>query len=69
MTIVCVFQSPSEWRVVFYIGAVVYTCGAIFYIIFGSGNVQIWANETSGYEEVPLGTKNEDDDEDEELNR
>jgi len=56
--------------VVFYIGAAVYLAGAIFYIIFGSGNVQPWAKETSGYEEMLLENRDQDDNEDEqEINR
>ncbi|KAK3733919.1 hypothetical protein QZH41_000980 [Actinostola sp. cb2023] len=64
-------HTAGEWRVVFYIGAVVYALGAIFYIMFGSGNVQIWASETNGYEEVLLESKGQEnnDDEEQELSR
>jgi len=30
---------------VFYIAAAIYTVGAIFYLVFGSGEVQSWAKE------------------------
>jgi hypothetical protein len=33
--------------VVFYIGAAVYAFGAMFFLVFGSGDVQPWANHSS----------------------
>ncbi|KAK3095969.1 hypothetical protein FSP39_021470, partial [Pinctada imbricata] len=36
-------QTQSEWQTVFYIAAAMYTVGAVFYLVFGSGEVQSWA--------------------------
>jgi len=36
-------SSRSEWRKVFFLAAVVYTVGAIVFVIFGSGERQSWA--------------------------
>ncbi|XP_064631101.1 sialin-like [Lineus longissimus] len=38
-------QSEGQWRIVFYIAAGIYTFGALFYIIIGSGDIQSWAME------------------------
>ncbi|XP_061194089.1 sialin-like [Saccostrea echinata] len=38
-------QSQSEWQVVFYIAAAIYLGSALFYLIFGSGQLQKWAME------------------------
>nr|XP_034328495.1 sialin [Crassostrea gigas] len=38
-------QSIVEWRTVFYIGASIYLTSALFYLIFGSGELQKWAVE------------------------
>ncbi|XP_070559139.1 sialin-like [Ptychodera flava] len=38
-------QTQQEWQVVFYIAAAIYTFGAIFFIIFGAGEVQDWARD------------------------
>lgn len=48
----------SEWRIVFYLGGLIYFTGAIFYCIFSSGNKQTWA---AGYSE--LTQMNEDNEE------
>ena len=42
-------SSASEWRVVFYIGGLIYIIGAIFYCVFASGKKQSWA---AGYSEL-----------------
>lgn len=34
-----------EWRTVFYIGASIYLTSALFYLIFGSGELEKWAVE------------------------
>nr|CAG4645485.1 EOG090X04X8 [Lynceus sp. MCZ IZ 141354] len=36
-------KSASEWHIVFYIAAALYIAGAIFYIIFASGDRQSWS--------------------------
>lgn len=36
-------QSPTEWKVVFYISAAIYLAGAMFYGLFASGERQKWA--------------------------
>lgn len=38
-------KSQEEWRVVFYIAAAICIFGNIFYLIFGSGELQDWAKE------------------------
>lgn len=35
-------NTMEEWRILFFIGGAVYIMPAIFFIIFGSGNVQEW---------------------------
>lgn len=40
-------HSAGEWRVVFYLGGLIYIIGAIFYCIFSSGNKQHWATAYS----------------------
>lgn len=40
-------HSAGEWRVVFYLGGIIYIIGAIFYCIFSSGNKQHWATAYS----------------------
>lgn len=37
------FQSESEWKIIFYITAAVYLFGSIFYWFFASGELQPWA--------------------------
>lgn len=39
-----------EWRIVFFISAAIYATGAIFYGIFGSGEVQPWAKQKTTVE-------------------
>lgn len=36
-------QTRDQWQIVFYIAASVYIFGAIFFVIFGSGDLQSWA--------------------------
>ena len=43
-------QSAGEWKVVFYLGGLIYIIGAIFYCIFSSGDKQSWA---VGYSTLP----------------
>ncbi|XP_071171387.1 sialin-like [Mytilus edulis] len=38
-------QTQDEWQKVFYIAAAIYAFGAVFYLIFGSGELQDWARE------------------------
>ena len=47
-----IFQSQSreQWQIVFYVAAAIYLFGAIFYLIFGSGELQPWAREQREYE-------------------
>ena len=46
-------QTPGEWRTVFYISAVIYFIGGIFYCIFAQGHVQDWAKPYMSDEEGP----------------
>ena len=55
-------SSASEWRVVFYLGGLIYIIGAIFYCIFASGNKQAWA---AGYSKLPETDNDDGDDGDE----
>ena len=41
----------DEWQYVFYIGAAVYIVPALFFIIFGSGEVQKWNEKKDDKEE------------------
>lgn len=40
-------HSAGEWRLVFYIGGLIYIIGAIFYCLFSSGDKQPWATAYS----------------------
>lgn len=37
------FQSESEWKIIFYITAGFYLFGSVFYWFFASGELQPWA--------------------------
>lgn len=62
-TIVQHQSQASEWRIVFYLGGLIYFIGAIFYCIFSSGDKQIWAG---GYTELTQ-IDNDDDDNEEQM--
>ncbi|XP_059168721.1 sialin-like isoform X2 [Physella acuta] len=38
-------QTQEQWRQVFYIAAAIYVFGAIFFIVFSSGDLQTWAKQ------------------------
>lgn len=38
-------QTREQWQIVFYIAAAIYAFGAVFYLIFASGELQPWARE------------------------
>ncbi|KAH9524749.1 hypothetical protein Btru_027702, partial [Bulinus truncatus] len=40
-------QTQAQWQIVFYIASAIYAFGALFYIVFSSGEIQEWAKETS----------------------
>jgi len=40
-------STRSEWQNVFFLTAAVYAVGAIIFVVFGSGNRQSWADNTS----------------------
>lgn len=51
-------QTQKEWQIVFFIAAGMYAVGALFYIIFGSGELQKWASvKPATEEEVTLDEK------------
>lgn len=63
-----------RWQYVFYICAACYTFAAIFYLIFGSGELQSWAQDDNASADMEMdlmngekskltGTKNDEDDE------
>ncbi|XP_041369663.1 sialin-like [Gigantopelta aegis] len=56
-------QTRTEWQYVFLITAAIYGFGAIFYIIFASGELQPWAQYTQ-ISEVEILVKPEDDNHD-----
>ncbi|KAL4231338.1 hypothetical protein ACF0H5_008917 [Mactra antiquata] len=60
--IITVDKTREQWQIVFYIAAAIYTVGALFYIAFGSGEVQSWALDTDNDQEleVNLNAKSED---------
>lgn len=43
-------KTPKEWQVAFYIAAVIYVLGAIFFLIFSDGEVQEWAKDEEDME-------------------
>ena len=43
-------STRSEWRNVFFLAAAVYAVGAIIFVIFGSGNRQSWADDSTSVE-------------------
>ncbi|XP_074656227.1 sialin-like isoform X5 [Tubulanus polymorphus] len=38
-------QTRGQWQIVFYIAAGIYAFGALFYVIFGSGETQYWNSD------------------------
>ncbi|XP_002734661.1 sialin-like [Saccoglossus kowalevskii] len=54
---ITVNQTQEEWQIVFYIAACIYTFGAVFFIIFGKGEVQDWAKEEPDQEDPDLARK------------
>ncbi|XP_066153293.1 putative inorganic phosphate cotransporter isoform X2 [Euwallacea fornicatus] len=43
-------EDPEQWKIIFFMTAIVYVCADIFYIIFGSGEVQKWNESGDGKE-------------------
>ena len=44
--VIFLFQQPDlEWKIVFIINGVIYLLGAIFYIVFSSGEKQSWSSD------------------------
>lgn len=41
-------QTRAEWQIVFYIAAAIYLFGAVFFIIFASGELQPWSMVEQG---------------------
>lgn len=41
---------PNEWRKVFYIASAVYIAGNLFYLIFGTSEMQKWNEPDSNFE-------------------
>ena len=54
--IVFVQQTQEEWRWVFFLAALIFVLGFIFFLIFGSGEIEPWAVEQ---EEFEINTDNE----------
>ncbi|XP_047535676.1 sialin-like [Vanessa atalanta] len=53
-------DSFDQWRPVFFVGASVYVVSAIFFILFGTGNIQDWNFSESGKNESKGKTKTDD---------
>ncbi|XP_053389175.1 sialin-like [Mercenaria mercenaria] len=51
------FKTKEQWKTVFYITAAIYTFGAIFYIIFASGELQDWARDEDDDQEINVSDK------------
>ncbi|XP_053390940.1 sialin-like [Mercenaria mercenaria] len=49
---ITVDKTKEQWKTVFYITAAIYTFGAIFYIIFASGELQDWARDEDDDQEI-----------------
>ncbi|CAL1548158.1 unnamed protein product [Lymnaea stagnalis] len=45
-------QTQSQWQTVFYIASAIYAFGALFFIVFASGEIQDWAVERTEMEVV-----------------
>lgn len=54
-------RTRGQWQIVFFVASAIYAFGAIFYIIFGSGELQPWAFEAKAPEEVMLNEKKEEE--------
>ncbi len=52
--ILCPQGKREEWQKVFYIAGAIYTFGALFYLIFASGEIQPWARQEVEHEEEVL---------------
>ncbi|CAG2217366.1 SLC17A5 [Mytilus edulis] len=57
-------QTRAEWQIVFYIAAGMYIFGAIFYIVFASGELQPWAKDSCSNPSEEQNTENFLDNED-----
>ncbi|KAK3593079.1 hypothetical protein CHS0354_038105 [Potamilus streckersoni] len=51
-------KTREQWQTVFYIAAAIYTFGALFFVAFGSGEIQEWAREKN--EDVEIDVNNGD---------
>ncbi|XP_045161342.2 sialin-like [Mercenaria mercenaria] len=49
---ITVDKTKEQWKTVFYITAAIYTFGAIFYIIFASGELQDWARDEDDNQDI-----------------
>ena len=49
-------QTQEEWRWVFFLAALIFVLGFVFFLIFGSGEIEPWAVEL---EEFEISTDNE----------
>jgi len=62
--VVSVFTSHhstrSEWQNVFFLAAAVLAVGAVIFLIFGSGNRQYWADDTSSIQIITTVDRNEE---------
>ncbi|XP_053390549.1 sialin-like [Mercenaria mercenaria] len=54
---ITVDKTKEQWKAVFYITAAIYTFGAIFYIIFASGELQDWARDEDNDQEINVSDK------------
>ena len=46
-------QTQAQWQIVFYISAVIYVVGTVFFILFAQGEVQDWVKPYM-YDELEL---------------
>ena len=53
-------STRSEWQNVFFLAAAVYAVGAVIFLIFGSGNRQYWADDTSSVQLIATVDQNEE---------
>ena len=53
-------QTQAQWRTVFFICAGIYTFGTLFYLLFGSGELQPWARQDLSIEVAPPLLKKDD---------
>ena len=53
--------TAEQWRIVFYTTAGIYIFGSVFFAVFGSGHVQVWALDDDYNHEIVIKGKDKSD--------